>query len=259
MADFSYNEAQIAGLISEFTDPKTREAIELSSLPEILHGAAYFIDVGANVGLYTFHAAKHLRNAKLLAIEANPYLIPVLTRTVENLRHDSGGNEYEVKAGAVSDLPGPLEFHVSRFPTLSSIFPNQSTQMVQVPTLQLDDFYLQAVPTVIKIDIEGGEYRAIRSAARFLHSAHTSFFAELHGWGDKTIGKYPIHAAWLFLMNGYAIRKIGTHYWFYRAQWFPRTVSFLRHCPYLALKFLAVRYCGGLRTLIAAYRNRSRG
>jgi tRNA1(Val) A37 N6-methylase TrmN6 len=83
MADFSYDEAQIAGLISEFTDPKTREAIELSSLPEILHGAAYFIDVGANVGLYTFHAAKHLRNAKLLAIEANPYLIPVLTRTVE--------------------------------------------------------------------------------------------------------------------------------------------------------------------------------
>jgi FkbM family methyltransferase len=258
MPEFSYSQAQIAELISELTDPKTREAVELSSLPDILKGAGYFIDVGANVGLYTFHAAKYLRNAKLLAIEANPYLIPVLTKTVEDLRlNDGGGNDFEIKAGAVSDIPGPLAFHVSRFPTLSSVFPNQATQTVDVPTLRLDDFYRPDVPTVVKIDIEGGEYRALRSASRFLQSTHTSFFAELHGWGDKTIGKYPIHAAWLFLMHGYAIRKVGTHYWFYRSSWFNRTRSFLGQAPYLGLKFIVVRYGGGLHTSIAKYRNRS--
>src|SRR5579863_337724 len=141
MPEFSYNQAQIAELISEFTDPRTREAVELSSLPDILKGAGYFLDVGANVGLYTFHAAKHLRNAKILAIEANPYLIPVLTKTIEDLRlHNGGGNDFEIKAGAASDIPGSLEFHVSRFPTLSSIFPNQTTQTVSVPTLRLDEF-----------------------------------------------------------------------------------------------------------------------
>ena len=257
MADFSYNEAQIAELISEFTDPKTREAVELSFLPDILNGASYFIDVGANVGQYTFHAANNLRDAKILAIEANPYLIPVLTKTVEDLRlHNGRGNDYEVKAAAVSDVPGTLEFYISRFPTLSSIFPHQTTEKVNVPTVRLNDFYRASVATVIKIDIEGAEYRALRSASRFLQSRNTSFFIELHSWGDKTIRKYPLHLCWLFLMNGYAIRKIGTHYWFYRAPWLKRTASFLGQCPSLALKYLGVRYGAGLRAVMAKYRNK---
>lgn len=259
MADFSYSESQIAELISEFTDPNTREAVEISSLPELLDGVRYFIDVGANVGQYTFHAARSLRNAKILVIEANPYLIPVLTRTVEDLRlRDRGGNDFEIQSGAVSDILGTLEFHVSNFPTLSSVFLHQTTQRVNVPTLRLDDFYLPSVPTVIKIDIEGAEYRAIRSASQFLQSRNTSFFVELHSWGDKTIRKYPIHLCWLFLMNGYAVRKIGTHYWFYRAAWLKRTASFLGQCPFVGLQYLAVRYGAGLRALIARHRNRSR-
>ena len=73
--NFSYSQSEIAELISEFTDPQVREAVELAALPEILKNCSYFIDVGANVGQYTFHAAKHLRNSKLIAIEANPFLI----------------------------------------------------------------------------------------------------------------------------------------------------------------------------------------
>jgi len=256
---FSYSEPQIAELISEFTDPKAREAVELAALPGILEGAAYFIDVGANVGQYTFHASKHLRNARLLAIEANPYLIPALTKTVERLRtQDAYGNEYEIRAAAVSDVPGTFEFYVSKFPTLSSMFPHETTEKVEVPAIGLNDFYCPSVRTVVKIDIEGAEYRAVRSASLFLESRDTSFFIELHGWGDKTIGKYPIHLCWLFLRNGYAARKIGTHYLFYRASWPKRTASFLRQCPYLGLKFLVFRYAPGLRPGVNRLRNKLR-
>ena len=173
MADFPYNDAQIAELVSEFTAPDTREAVELSSLPKILNGAGYFIDVGANVGLYTFHAAKYLRNARILAIEANPYLIPVLTKTVEDLRlHDSGGNHYEIKEAAVSDLPGTLDFYVSRLPTLSSVFSNTPAQTLKVPTVRLDDSPGRLTYRD-QDNIEGAEYRAIRSASRFLQSKET--------------------------------------------------------------------------------------
>jgi len=248
LVNFSYREAQIQELRSEFTDPKFREAVELSALPGILDQAEYFIDVGANVGLYTFHAAKYLRNAELLAIEANPYLIPALTETLDALRsQDRSGNEYAIKAAAVSDIAGPLEFHVSRLPTLSSMFPNTLAETVQVPTVRLDDFYIPSVRTVIKIDVEGSEYRAIRSASRFLKSNHSSFFIELHGWGDKTIGKYPIHVCWLFFTTGYAVRKIGTHYLFYRATPLRRVASFLVQLPYLGLKYLMVRYGASIR------------
>jgi FkbM family methyltransferase len=257
MAGFSYKEAQIAELVSEFTDPKVREALELSALPEILRGTDYFIDVGANVGQYTFHAARHLRHARILAIEANPYLIPALTKTVDGLRALNGqDNQYEIKAAAVSDLPGTLDFYVSRFPTLSSVFPHQAAETVKVPTVPLDEFYLPSLRTVIKMDIEGAEYRAVRSASRFLASQETSFFIELHGWGDRAIGKYPIHLCWLFFRNGYAVRRIGTHYLFYRAGGLRRAAWFLRQCPYLGLKYLLFRYGRRFRPALVRLRNR---
>lgn len=256
---FSYSEAQIDELVAEFTDPKAREALELAALPEILKGAECFIDAGANVGQYIFHAAKHLRKAKLLAIEANPYLIAPLTRIVENLRTDeTHGNQYEICGAAVSDLTGDFEFYVSRFPTLSSIFPHDATEKVKVSSVRLDDFYRPGVRTVIKIDIEGAEYRAVRSAQKFLHSNDASFFIELHGWGDKTIGKYPIHLCWLFYRNGYASRKIGTHYWFYRAHWLTRTALFLKETPYLAFKYIVFRYLPGLPPALNRLRNKLR-
>ena len=199
---FSYSDADIAGLISEFTDPRVREAVELAALPDILKDTSYFIDVGANVGQYTFHAAKHLRNAKLVAIEANPFLIHVLTRTVDNLRlHDSPDNEYEIHAAAVSDMPGALKFYVSKYPTLSSVFQQDTAEQVEVPTLALDTLWRPSVRTVIKIDVEGVEYRVIRSGRKFLRSNQTCFFVELHSWGDRTIRKYPIHVCWLFFTH----------------------------------------------------------
>ena len=137
-----------------------------------------------------------------------------------------------------------MEFYVSKYPTLSSVFPKGSSERVSVPTVALDELYRPAIPTVIKIDIEGSEYRAIRSASRFLKSHHASFFIELHSWGDKALGKYPIHACWLLLRNGYALRKVGTHYFFYRANRMSRNVSFLAAFPSLALKYLLRRFGG---------------
>lgn len=79
-----------------------------------------------------------------------------------------------------------------------------------MPAVLLDDFYRESVRTVIKVDVEGAEYRVLKSGRQFLDSKETVFFVELHGWGDRSIHKYPIHVCWLFLANHYAVRKIGT-------------------------------------------------
>jgi FkbM family methyltransferase len=256
---FSYSDAEIAELISEFSDPRVREAAELAALPGLLKDTSYFIDVGANVGQYTYHAATHLRNAKVVAIEANPFLIPALTRTVEKLRsHNSPDNQYEIHAAAVSDTPGALKFYVSRYPTLSSVFRQNNAEQVEVPALALDTLWRPSVRTVIKIDVEGVEYRVIRSGTKFLRSNQTSFFVELHSWGDRTIGKYPVHVCWLFLAHGYALRKIGTHYLFYRASWLRRSFSFMCEFPSLGLKYLVCCYAPGLQPLLNRWRRRMR-
>jgi FkbM family methyltransferase len=254
---FSYRPAQIAELLSEFTDPQVREAVELSSLADLLQGVSCFIDVGSNVGQYVFHAARHLRDAHLVAIEANPVLIPVLTKTIDELRsQDRLGNHYEIWAAAASDIPGSIEFHISRLPTLSSVTPNTKAETVRVPTVPLDDFYVPSVRTLIKIDIEGAEYRAIRSGSQFLKSADTSFFVELHSWGDPSIGKYPLHVCWLFCRYGFASRKIGTHYLFYKASWLKCALSFAREFPSLALKLCLYRYARSLRPIIDHIRSK---
>jgi FkbM family methyltransferase len=255
--NFSYDDKQLASLVSEFTSPAAREAVELAALPEILSGCQYFIDVGANVGQYTFHASKCLVQAKILSIEANPYLIPALTRTVETLRtRDDRGNDYEIVAAAVSDVVGSLDFFVSRFPTLSSVFPQDAKECVIVPTVRLDDFRRDSVFAVIKIDIEGAEYRAIRSGSQFVDSPNTKFFVELHGWGDRSIQKYPVHVCWFFLRKRYAVRKIGTHYLFFRAGWQKCVASFLVQWPYLAFKYLVFRFGGNLGHRLSQMRSR---
>jgi len=141
-----------------------------------------------------------------------------LIKTIDELQSQEHlGNHYEVRPAAASDIPGSIEFHISRLPTLSSVTPNTKAETVRVPTVPLDDFYIPSVRTLIKIDIEGAEYRAIRSGSQFLKSADTSFFVELHSWGDPSIGKYPLHVCWLFCRYGFASHKIGTHYLFSKA------------------------------------------
>jgi len=253
---FSYPEADIAELLADFTGQQVPEAAELEALPEVLKGASYFIDVGANVGTYIFHAAKCMSHAKLVAIEANPLLIPVLTKTIEQLRSHGSENEYALRAAAVSDIGGELDFHISRYPTLSSMFPNGKVETVKVPTVALDEFYRPGVSTVVKIDVEGAEYRVLRSAAQFLKSHDVTFFLELHSWGDRTIGKYPLQVCWLFLRYGYTQRKIGTHYLFYRSGFVKRTLAFLREFPSLSAKYFVCRYARGLRPMINRMRRR---
>ena len=254
---FSYRDSQIAELLSEFADPRVREAVELSSLADILQGVSYFIDVGSNVGQYVFHAAKCLRNAKIVAIEANPLIIPVLTKTIDQLRsRDCVGNHYDLRAAAASDIRGSVEFHISRLPTLSSVTPNTKAETVRVPTVSLNELYIPSVRTFIKMDIEGAEYRALRSGSRFLESADTSFFVELHSWGDRSIGKYPLQVCWLFLKHRFASRKIGTHYLFYKASFLRSMLSFARELPSQVLRYLLCRY--GMPFAQASRENRAR-
>ena len=170
------------------------EARELAFLPKLLEGCDRFIDVGANIGLYLFHANRGLSNAEILAIDANPQLVPAIEDTCHIARHDADrGNQFLVENCAVLDETGEIDFFVTPLLDDSSIFSSRGAESVKIsiPARPLDDFYRPSRKTIIKMDIEGAEYRAVKSAERFLRSNHTEFFLELHPWGDLNIHKYP--------------------------------------------------------------------
>lgn len=224
------------------------EKKELEYLKVLLVGCDRFIDVGANIGQYLYFGSKYLSGAEIIAIEANPYLIPNLTQAVAKAeRNWPHGNSYAVENVAILDTETTIEFFLTVDPTTSSIFDNAPNRgKISVKTKPMDAFYRPSQKTVIKMDIEGAEYRAIKSAEKFLRSDHTTFFMELHGWGDAELRKYPLHVAALFFGHGYAMRKIAGHYVFGKAPFGKRCMGFVANLPLLAIKWAVHRHMKGL-------------
>jgi FkbM family methyltransferase len=233
-----------------------RERAEVDFLSQLLVDCDRFIDIGANIGQYMYFANRILKNSEIIGIEANPYLVQTLQGVCERAATEmSRGNRFEVINCAVSDSDSPIQFSISRNVTTSSIFTVDRTAVqVQVDSRVLDDFYDPSKRIVIKMDIEGAEYRAISSAKEFLSSNNTKFFLELHGWGDVSLKKFPIHLLNLFFYRGYACRRIGSHHLFYRASLGIRMTGYLQNFPELFAKSVAHQYMKGFVPLFRRLR-----
>lgn len=249
---------EIARLTDEFCGTEVREAKEIAFLPRLLDGCDLFLDVGANIGQYTIAANLCLQNAHMLAIEANPRFERAITDLVSRSMVDHPrGNSLEVVIAAVLDEAKSVSFFVTTAKTTSSVFARPGSVEIAVSARQLDEFFRPARKTVVKMDIEGAEYRALMGARKFLASDRCEFFLELHGWGDRSIKRYPIHVLNLFYTRGYAARKVGTHYHFFRARRRARTLAYLRVAPFLLTQWFVHRFAPGLvplaRRLRAAF------
>lgn len=124
-----------------------------------------FYDVGANVGFYSLLAAK-LR-AKVVACEPDPANVALLKRHSELNRAsiaieqvaicEREGFDYFQSAGPEGVLGrGPLQVRTIRLDSLLARYP---------------------VPTIIKIDVEGAEWRVLEGASEILKQSPIVFVA----------------------------------------------------------------------------------
>jgi FkbM family methyltransferase len=245
-----------ASLREEFFGHDLREQSVLDSFTRLLPGHGRFIDVGANVGQYTYFANKHLSNAEIISIEANPNLIDPLRDTIAKAEaEDAHHNRFRVVNNIVSDREETVPFYVDPHPTTSSIFSKadssrdaSSRSALLVRSVKLDDFYDESLKTFVKMDIEGAEYRALAGSKRFLDSRLTTFLVEVHPWGDVELRRYPIHVATLMFLHGYRMKKVvphyffGSHYVFSKSGLLPRLVSYIYYTPVLIAEFVVYRY-----------------
>lgn len=242
----------------QFVEEVSGEHRELAALPQLMEGCDRFIDVGANIGLYIFHANRVLHSAEILAIEANPALRPELEKTFEEARKDrDNGNHFAVETCAILDKPGSVDFFVTPNLDDSSIFSTRigGAEKVSVGARPLDAFYKQSKKTIVKMDIEGAEYRAIKSAPKFLRSGHTEFLLELHPWGDAKIRKYPLQVCNLFFLNGFGCKRIYHHYHFLRVGLAHRALLYIASFPHLLMMWLAHRYTNGFGRTVQRIHN----
>lgn len=244
----SITSEKASSLRLEFFGDDPREQPILDALATLLPGHDRFIDLGANIGQYTWHANRHLFFAEIVAVEANPGLIAPLRETLaaaetRNQHH----NTCRIVNRIVSDRDETMPFYVDPNTTMSSVVPRPGA-VIHVQSMQLDDLHDPESKTFIKMDIEGAEYRALAGAAKMLSARNVTFLVELHPWGDPVRRKYPLQVAGLMLARGYGMRKIvpryllGSHFVFAPATLPRRVAAYLYYLPVLLAAFVGYRW-----------------
>jgi FkbM family methyltransferase len=124
--------------------------------PEV-RTAHQIVDVGANIGLFSYFARRKNPNAKIIAIEADPHTMKVLRTNVE-------GKRIEALHYAASDRSGIVKFYSSSVSGWSSLYGVRGAiggEQVHVPTIRLSNLLrdrgIEHIG-VLKIDVEGAEY-----------------------------------------------------------------------------------------------------
>lgn len=233
---------------------------QLRRLPEVLRGARRFIDVGANRGLYSYVANALLKDGEIIAIEANPELARDLERAISSWPQ-AGRNRVRVLACAAGDREANLPFTLGLEDTLGSFTQSDyavaGARTIDVPVRPLDTLLPPEPGTVLKIDVEGFEYRALMGAAAHLAQPGCALVIELHAWGDTEIGRYPHHVLALLRRSGFATTRFGEAHQFVarRAGSSEAWQAFAAAAPKFAAKHLLRRL--GLRALLHRLTGRS--
>jgi FkbM family methyltransferase len=156
------------------------EVASLLNVALLLRPGDTFIDVGANVGLYSsvLSRLRHVSGStKYLAIEANP-------ETAERLR-DSVGEAVQVLNIALSDRSGEVGFMSGVTSGVFRVSTNEVAEM-QVHCERLDALPLPQTDLVVKIDVEGHELEVLRGAAKLFDEQRVKVIY-IDGYSDETV------------------------------------------------------------------------
>jgi FkbM family methyltransferase len=155
----------------------------LLDLADTLEPGMVVWDLGANVGVFAVSAA-HRTGAKVVAIEPDPFLSNLLTRTCRA----NPDLDIDLVEAAVSDSKGMADLAVAgRGRACNALSAGHLPQdhgisrgHIMVPTTTLDDL-LEAypAPALLKIDIEGAELLALAGATRLLASVRPKICIEV--------------------------------------------------------------------------------
>lgn len=144
------------------------DACERQLLAEALPSDGVFVDIGANVGLYSIAAAHCLREqGRVIAFEPNPPARARLTFNLDaSLVDQVGKPRIEILATGVSDQPGHFRLYLdaNNLGSSSLLADGSTQQFVEIEchplVAQLQALQVTRIDA-LKIDIEGAEDRAL--------------------------------------------------------------------------------------------------
>ena len=155
---------------------------DMAFVLHLLRKGDAFLDVGANVGVYSILAAG--RGANALAIEPVPATYEQL---LDNIHLNRFHDRIDARNMGVGREPGELQFSTQTGPTNHVLAPGEAgDHAVTVAVDALDTIAAGWVPTMVKIDVEGFEANVIRGAAGLLaQDSLQAVLIELNGLGVR--------------------------------------------------------------------------
>lgn len=139
------------------------ETASLLNLALLLRPGDVFVDIGANVGLYSSVLSRYrsaFPQTHFIAIEANP-------TTAARLKQSVADREVTVMNVGASDRATELSFEEG---VTSGVFKVSEAGAVKIRCERLDALQLPAGDLVLKIDVEAHELPVLQGASQFLEA-----------------------------------------------------------------------------------------
>lgn len=186
------------------------EIAPLLNLALLLERGDTFVDVGANVGLYSGVLGRFGRVApstRWIAFEANP-------DTASRLRQSASDLDIEVINIALSNKVGTIEFTGG---AVSGVFGAkeqagcfQFGESVTVPCTRLDQVKLGGGRLVIKIDVEGHELQVLEGAQALFDACRVKA-VYVDGYSDRTLPTWLMRRGFTILNGRSLVREVPDH------------------------------------------------
>lgn len=219
-------EELVEAMERQYFGDEMHEQEEIALLPSLLDGVQVFVDVGASLGQYAYFAGQSLKEATIICVEADPVRhkrLKELARTWQ----EEGTNTYKVVHAAAADVSGEKPFYVTGECISGGLFkhyvPDDNVarslkwEKIKVPVVTLDELCADTSPDMVKIDVEGAEYRVLQGARDLLTTGRARFLIEVHPWGDESVNRGPADVFALFASYGYDCRRTHRHWLFYKS------------------------------------------
>jgi len=164
---------------------------ELEFLQHQLHRNDTFVDVGANMGLWTLVAAKTVGpEGKVFSFEPNPMTFRKLVANVERNEKTAIVTAFQK---AVSSINGSVSFSCKTQHNISEISDDPNAEhVVSVQAVSLDSVLQGATVAGIKLDTEGHELASLEGASRIIAESSPWLIVEF----NTTLLASPILAEW---------------------------------------------------------------
>jgi FkbM family methyltransferase len=145
----------------------------------LLGPGAVFYDVGGGAGLFSLLAAR--KGARVLVFEPHPVNAECIARQA---RMNALENSIQVVPLAAHSVCGHLEMEIAQHGSqlaAPGYGESRRSKRLKIPCVTLDEFSRSnPPPTLMKVDVEGGEFEVLKGSLRLFEQAGPRLICETH-------------------------------------------------------------------------------